>query len=347
MKRLFILLALLLLILPQPIAAMEFTAPSAPDSAQSLMPSQPETFGEGLWQLIKASLPLLHPALAEAMGVCLSLTATVLLLSLLQNLPGGSTKLVEITGAVAAGILLLRPSSALIQLGIQTVEELSQYGKLLLPVMTAAMAAQGGTTASAALYAGTVVFDTILSELISRLIVPMTYLYLCLAVANSALGENILERFRDFIKWLMTWCLKIVLYVFTGYMGITGAVSGSADAAAVKAAKLTISGMVPVVGGILSDASETVLVGAGVMKNAAGIYGLLAILAILVGPFIRIGVQYLLLKMTAAVCGVFGVKSTVSLISDFSAAMGMLLAMTGTVSFLLLISTVCFMKGVG
>ena len=156
------------------------------------------------------------------------------------------------------------------------IDEISNYGKLLLPVMTAALAAQGGITGSAALYSGTVLFDSFLGQLIARFITPMIYLFLAIAAANSAVGEDILKKFRDFVKWLMTWCLKIVLYVFTGYMGITGVVSGTTDAAALKAAKLTISGVVPVVGGILSDASEAVLVSAGIVKNAVGIYGLLA-----------------------------------------------------------------------
>jgi stage III sporulation protein AE len=175
----------------------------------------------------------------------------------------------------------------------------------------------------------------------------MIYIYICLSVANSALGSDPLGKIRDLMKWIMTWGLKIILYFFTGYIGITGVISGSVDAAAIKAAKLTISGMVPVVGGILSDASEAVLVGAGVVKNGAGIYGMMAILAIVMGPFLQIGIQYLLLKATAAVCGLFGTKSIISLVQDFTSAMGLLLAMTGSSCLLLLISAVCFMKGVG
>ena len=101
------------------------------------------------------------------------------------------------------------------------------------------------------------------------------------------------------------------------------------------------------VGGSLSDASEAVILGAGVMKNAAGIYGLLVVIAIWITPFLQLGVQYLLLKLTAALCSVFGVKEASGLIDDFSTAMGLLLAMTGAVSFLMLISTICFMKGMG
>ena len=112
-----------------------------------------------------------------------------------------------------------------------------------------------------------------------------------------------------------------------------------------KAAKLSISGMVPVVGGILSDASEAVIVGAGVMKSGIGIYGMVTFCAILVTPFLTIGVQYLMLKMTSALCSGFDLKKPSQLIENFSSAMGLLLGITGAVSILLMISTVCFMKG--
>ena len=104
--------------------------------------------------------------------------------------------------------------------------------------------------------------------------------------------------------------------------------------------------MVPVVGGIISDASETILIGAAAVKNAAGIYGLLAILSITIGPFLKMGVQYLLLKITGAICTAFSGKQESELLKDFSGGMGMLLGMVGTICLMLLISTVCFMKGV-
>ena len=93
-------------------------------------------------------------------------------------------------------------------------------------------------------------------------------------------------------------------------------------------------------------AENAILVSAGIMKNAAGIYGMLALIAVWIGPFLEIGVQYLLLKLTTAVCSFFGTKAQVKLIQDFSGAMGMLLAMTGTVCLILMISTICFMKGI-
>lgn len=334
-------------VLATPASALDMTAPTVPESAQSFMPSSQESFGQGLLEVIRDALMHFRPDLREASAVCLGIAAAAMIVSIFRTFPGMTQKAADMAGIAAAAGLLLQSTGSLINLGTETVSQISEYGKLLLPVMTTAMAAQGGVTASAALYTGTVIFDTVLSDLITRVLIPMIYLYLALAAACAALGEDMLKQLKGSMKWLMTWSLKTILYVYTGYISITGVVSGTTDAAALKAAKLTISGAVPVVGGILSDASEAVLVSAGTVKNAVGIYGLFAIIAIWIGPFLKIGAHYLLLKSTGAVCGVFGSKQISQLLEDFSAAMGMLLGMTGAVCLMLLISTVCYMKGVG
>lgn len=343
----FIFTILLAAALILPVSAAEITAPSVPPSAVERMPEKTESFSEGLWYLLKSALPLIQPSLVSCARICLSIIAVSLLTAILQTMGPDESKLHEMVGAVTIAALLLQPSNALIRLGMNTVGEISEYGKLLLPVLTTGLAAQGGSATSAALYAGTAFFATLLSSLIVRLLCPMLYIFLCLSVANGVVGHELLQKLRSLVKDLSTWCLKNLLYLFTGYMSVTQVVTGTADASAVKAAKLTISSIVPVVGGILSETSEAVLIGAGMLKNAAGVYGLLAILAVWIGPFVRIGAQYLLLKFTAAICTVFSTKGTSSLIEDFSTVMGLLLAMTGGICLLFLISVICFMKGVG
>ena len=127
-------------------------------------------------------------------------------------------------------------------------------------------------------------------------------------------------------------------------MSITGVINGSVDAAAIKATKLTISGAVPVVGSVISDASETILVSAGIMRNAVGVYGLIVTIAICLGPFLKIGIHYLLLKLTAVICSIFANKSAGKLLDEMTGAMGLVLAMTGAVCLLLLISIVCLIR---
>ena len=328
-------------------AALEITAPEVPSSGQKYMPQEVDSFGEGLVEIVKDAMAGLHPDMVEAGGICFRVLAVVLVCTALRSFSGTGKVVSRLVAGVLISVTLLGTSRSLIRLGTTTVQELSEYGKLLLPVMTAALAAQGGVTQSSALYAGTAAFNSVLMGLLSKLLIPMLYLFLALAVGNAAVGEDVLKKLKGFLKWAMTWVMKTVLYVFTGYMGITGVVSGTTDAAALKAAKLTISGMVPVVGGILADASESVLVSAAVVKNAAGIYGLLALGSVVVGPFLKIGCHYLLLKCTAGICDLLGSKELSCLVGDFSTAMGLILAMTGSVCLLFMISVVCFLRGVG
>ena len=214
----------------------------------------------------------------------------------------------------------------------------------MLPVLASAAALSGSMTASTALYAGTVFFSQLLMRLICKILLPCVFFYLAVATAEAALSENALSELRELIGWLISKSLRILLYVFLAYMTATGVISGSADASALKATKAAVSGMVPVVGGILSDASETILAGAAILKNSVGVFGMLAVLATCLLPFLKVGIHYLLLKLTAAVCGSVGCKEHTGLLKCCSTAMGYLLAMCGTCSLLLLISGICFLK---
>lgn len=346
MRRIAILMALAVLLCGK-VSALDVTAPEVPSSGAQWMPEETQNFGEALLEIASDALARFWPDLQEAAASCTRVLAGIMAMALLAAFPGPQKGSAELVGALMVAGLLLRSTNSLISMGAETVKEVSDYGKLLLPVMTAALAAQGGATSAAAIYTGTAVFDALLAGIISKVLVPAVYVFLALAVGCGALGDPMLKKLRDSVKWAVSWCLKIILYVYTGYIGITGIVSGTTDASLLKAAKLTISGAVPVVGGILSDASEAVLIGAGVVKNAAGIYGMLAVISVWIGPFLRIGAHYLILKGLALVCGIFGIQSVTDLVGDFSSAMGLLLAMTGAVCLMLLISTVCFMKGAG
>lgn len=344
MSKLFILIYLFL-ILVIPTAALEISPPDVPESGSSLMPEETSVFSDAIAELFQNALHTMYPNITESFRISVCLIFAVVLLSLLQSFSGPSKRTAVLAAVTIITSMLLKNTGSLIHLSAQTVTELSEYGKLLLAVMTTGLAAQGALATSSALYAGTAAFDTVLSNLISAIIIPMVYVFLILSSCANALEEDTFNKLRDFIKWCISWSLKTTLTIYTAYISITGVISGTTDAIALKATKMTISSVVPVVGGILSEAADTILISAGFMKNAAGIYGVLAVLAIFLTPFLRIGIFYCMLKVTAFVCGLFGSKPITNLIQDFSTAMGFLLAMTGSVCLLLLISTVCFMKG--
>lgn len=345
--RKIILTVMLLLLVLLPAEAAELTAPEVPEAGAKLMPTEVKSFSQGLGDILKELLPLIRPDLSEAARISARLIAVCMLLSVLQTLDPQLQTVGKIAGTAVIGVLLFKSTHSMLRLGADTVNEMSEYAKLLLPALTAAMAAQGGVSAATALYAGSAVLITFLSRLIVSLLLPVQYLFLASAVAGSILGNDTLKGIKDLIKDMLHWCLKTILTVFTAYLGITGIVSGSTDAAVLKATKSAISGAIPVVGSILSDASEAVLVSAGLVRNTMGIYGILAVIAVFLGPFVRIGVQFVILRFTASVCTLLDSKGLSGLIGDFSEVLRMLLGMTGAMCILLLVSSVCFLKGVG
>lgn len=105
-------------------------------------------------------------------------------------------------------------------------------------------------------HGATILFSDFLIRLIDTLLIPLCYAFVAANVAWAALGNDGLKRIGGLLKWLITILLSVVLLAFVGYLNLSGVISGGADAATVKAAKFTISNMVPVVGGVISDTAE-------------------------------------------------------------------------------------------
>lgn len=344
MRTLIILMVLLSTMIVQ-VSARAIEAPPVPEEAAEWMPDTTQSFGEALVEMVKKVFSSLRPNFQDAQKIALGLIGTILLVTVLgtaseKMLPAG-----ELAGIGCLCMLLLNNVQSLFRLSETVILELSEYGKLLLPVMTAALAAQGGVSASSALYIGTSVFDTLLSQLLSKLLMPIIYVFLAISIANAAAGEDLLKNIKEMLLKLVSWTLKTLATIYLSYMSLTGIISGTADAAAVKAAKTAISAAVPVIGSTLAGASETILLSAGIVKNTAGIYGIYAILALFLSPFLRILIHYGVLKATAMLCSLFDNKRLSGLIEDVSSSMGLLLALTGTQCLLLLVSMVCFLKG--
>ena len=74
------------------------------------------------------------------------------------------------------------------------------------------------------------------------------------------------------------------------------------------------------------------------LKNTVGLMGMLAILAACAYPFLQLGVQYLLYKLTAFLAAAIGAPGLCNLIDGLGGAFGLVLGMTGACALLLLVS---------
>ena len=247
---------------------------------------------------------------------------------------------VALAGTLAVAAVAVGDVNSLLGLGREAIGGMTSFANVLLPAVAAVTAATGAVTGATVRQMTAALFCDGLVNLINGLLIPLLYGYLAACVANAALGNEGLKRVAALFKWAVTAILTTVMLVFVGYLTVSGVVAGSADAMTVKAAKFAISGAIPVVGGILSDAAETILASAGVLKGTVGVFGMLTILAICLLPLLQMAVHYLLYKVAAALSAAVGTGPLCALVDQIGGAFGLMLGMTGACCLLLLVALV-------
>ncbi len=316
-----------------------------PEAAGDLMEveglSGPEGFSQGLAGIVERLAGGVKAVLRQRLRGAASILLVAVACGVVDGFAQGTGKgaaFLPMAGALAVTLLTAGSLEDLIGLGAETIRELNVFSKALLPTLAAATAASGAVTTATFQQVTTVFLADLLMELIDGLLIPLVYLYIGALAAGACLPENRLGAIAEALKKTVIWILTSSLLLFTVYLSTVRVIAGAADGASVKVAKAAISGAVPVVGGIIAEAAETVLAGAGMLKNTIGVFGMLAILAACAYPFLQLGVQYLLYKLSAFLAAAVGAPELCKLIDGLGGAFGLVLGMTGSCALLLLVS---------
>ena len=258
-------------------------------------------------------------------------------------LPTGSRfDAVSAAGAAAVTLLLAGGQDALIVQLEQAVVKLQDLANVFLPMLATSAFLSGQLTASAAKYAAASWFFNVLVNLCSSFVLPAVRLYVAAAAAEAAVGGGVLSGVLGFLKWCVSMALTCLLLAFTLYLSLCSLTGNAADAAAVRSAKTAISTVLPVVGSIAGDAASALLSAASVLRQSVGIFGLLAVAGILILPFLRAGVRYLLLKGAAAVSSGLTDDRLSGLLRRMGEASALLLGSLGVCGFLLFFTVYSF-----
>jgi len=249
-------------------------------------------------------------------------------------------KIISIAGAISLTGAVFPGMDGFITVATNTIGDLSLFSRTLIPVTASAAALCGMPVTGVATAAVTMLSVEFLISVMKNVIVPMLKLYLALITVNAALENELIAGIAALFKWLGVSFIKLLLTVYIAYISVSGVVLSSIDGLAIKAAKFTVSGAVPVVGSIISDATEAVLAGAGVVKNAVGVFGMLIVLALCFYPFLTFGINYLSFKGFALISQSISTKELGRLITGYGDVIGILLGLVGAAGLLLFTSMV-------
>ena len=135
----------------------------------------------GIEQIFDKGRDELPGALRRAVRSAVVLLTVVLLCALAGEVSGSLGAPAELDVTALAGALAVTAASvadihALIGLGREALDRMSQFSKVLLPTMTAAAAAAGAPSGAAARQLATMLFSDVLLTLINSLLLPLVYL---------------------------------------------------------------------------------------------------------------------------------------------------------------------------
>ncbi len=283
----------------------------------------------------------------EVLRPVVGVVAVAVICSAAENVTGkNGVNYVNFGGCLAIAALTIGDVNAVSAMGREAIGEMGQFSRVLLPTLSTIAASAGAISSAGAKYAATAMFLDVLTAVTEKFILPLMGAFAAAAVASAVIGDGRLSAAVKLVKWLCRMALTALVTVFTAYLSLTGIAASGADAATAKAAKAVISTMVPVVGKLVSDASESLAAGAGVIRNTVGIFGLGAVIALCAAPFLALGLRYVLFKAAAAVVAVIAGGRIGELVEDIGAAYGMMLACVGTGAIFMFISILSMIRTV-
>lgn len=301
-----------------------------------------------LWEAFKETI---SETLGKSVVAAAMLIFTAVLCSIISSIVSvkglGDIDCITLVGVVAVAALSYGGVRSFVTLATETMDDIHSFAKVLLPCLTAAAAASGTAASGAAKYAAVSLFMDILISAVRYVILPLIYTYMAASIASAAFGGDALSGAAGLMKWAATNILTVIVLVFTIFITVSGVVSGTADAASTRLTKTVLQTALPVVGSIIADAAGTVFTGIATLKNAVGVFGLMAVAAICLIPFLKLGINYVVYKAASLLAQTVADKNISSAIGSVSTAIGISLGAAGSCAVMLFFSIISVMRAVG
>ena len=316
MRRMILLAALLLMLLP-PAQAVEpagallektgfsrlealseaLDGPDVRSIAQAVLSGE-LTIGE---ELPGACLRRIEQALRDALLPAVSALAVPVLAALGLGLVfGGNAGPLALLCRLAAAYSLGRQCAAAMSVARDGMAASAGIADAVAPVVAAALTLTGRASSAAALTP----LSAICADGIENAMIAWG-LPLCGVAAIVAAGGSLSDRFRmdrlfRLICGAVTWGTGMLIAAFVGMMALQGRLASARDGASVQALRQALRGMIPMIGGSMSDTSGALAETALSVRNAVGATGLLLALGAAASPALRLGAHMLSLKLASA-----------------------------------------------
>ena len=215
------------------------------------------------------------------------------------------------------GTLLIGAFAEMQVLTVNTLKSLFQFVTLLLPAYVVTIVFSAGSVSALGFYELTLLSVHILQLLFIKMVLPLIQIYVVFLFFNQLTQEDLFSQASEFLKTLLEWILKTTTAILVGLQTIQCLVAPAVDTLKNSTAHRIVKAL-PVVGGLMDSAAETIAGSALVIKNAVGVAGMIVVLLICLLPFLKLGLSVLLFRLLCALLQPISEKRMVDCIRSFS-----------------------------
>lgn len=255
----------------------------------------------------------------------------VMLVALINSVKSslGSSSLTAVLNSVATltvSIILIQPVCQTIEYSTTIIKLSSDFMLIFIPVMAGIMLTMGQSLQAAGSYTMVMGAGTAVSQISNNILVPLLNTFLGISVVSGISQRVNLSGFCELINKVLKWVLTFTMSVFTAILTMQSIISSSADSAGVKATRFAISSFVPLVGGALSEAYQTVRGCMGMLKSGVGVFAILATGTIYLPAIISCLLWLAAINIAIALAGVFDMGDIIKLLKSVTTVINSLIA---------------------
>ena len=258
------------------------------------------------WQTISTTLlSALFKELATNIHLMGKLLFLAVLCALLQNLQNSfeQSSISLLAYSVCFIFLCVISLSAFyngLTLARETVGNMVGFMEALLPLLLSLLAGVGALTSAALLTPLMLLVISVTSVIVKDIVLPLLFLTAVLECVNYLSGTYRLSNLTGVLKQAGMMILGFVLVVFIGIVSIQGVAGSIADGLTLRTAKYATATFIPVVGKMFADTVELVMGASLLLKNAVGIFGVVAITLLCALPLIKLLSLIVVMKIAGA-----------------------------------------------
>ena len=234
--------------------------------------------------------------------------------------------------------------SDILQMVKTSIQNLVGFMNSLVPLLITLMLTTGNFASAGILEPIILFIITFIGNFITTILLPFVLISTALAIISKVSSRIQVDKLSKFFNSTVVWTLGVVLTLFVGIISVEGSLSSTVDGITTKTTKAAVSNFIPVVGKILGDAVDTVMGCSNILKNAVGIVGVVVVIAICVGPIIKLAILMGLYYLAGAVCQPIADEKIVKLLEEMGNTFKMLLAIMCSVSVMLIVGTTLVLK---